>query len=303
MDTVNYLKGRQRADVNVVKEISVPSPPLLTQRKIAAILSAYDDLIENNTQRIQILEEMAQTLYRHWFVDYKFPGHEDVQIVDSALSAKPKGWDIVTLETVCDLVTDGAHRSPLTINGNGFPMASVKDMTPWEININTCRTISEDDYHNLVKANCKPLVGDVLIAKDGSYLKYIFVNQTEQDLVLLSSIAILRPNFLIQPHILSLYLKTPHVKARMSGYVSGVAIPRIVLKDFRQFPIVLPPKNIQDEFGYMVTPLFDLIYVLLKKNSILKAARDQLLPKLISGELDVSDRLGGKNGNNLSLPS
>jgi type I restriction enzyme, S subunit len=85
--------------------------------------------------------------------------------------------------------------------------------------------------------------------------------------------------------------------------VSGVAIPRIVLKDFRQFPIVLPPKNIQDEFGYMVTPLFDLIYVLLKKNSILKAARDQLLPKLISGELDVSDRLGGKNGNNLSLPS
>jgi hypothetical protein len=159
--------------LEAIRNFTFTLPPLPTQRKIAAILSAYDDLIENNTRRIQILEEIAQAIYRHWFVDYQFPGYEDVQIVDSALSAKPKGWDIVTLETVCDLVTDGAHRSPLTINGNGFPMASVKDMTPWEININTCRTISEDDYHNLVKANCKPLVGDVLIAKDGSYLKYI----------------------------------------------------------------------------------------------------------------------------------
>ena len=76
---------------------------ILIQRKIAAILSAYDDLIENNTRRIKILEEMAQALYREWFVNFRFPGHEKVQMVDSPLGMIPEGWEIKKLGTIADI--------------------------------------------------------------------------------------------------------------------------------------------------------------------------------------------------------
>ena len=88
---------------------SCPLPPLPTQRKIAAILSAYDDLIENNNRRIKILEEMAQRIYREWFVDFRYPGHESVPLVDSELGPIPEGW---TVRRLCD-VADGHYRASI----------------------------------------------------------------------------------------------------------------------------------------------------------------------------------------------
>ena len=76
-----------------LQAFEVRVPPLPTQRKIASILSAYDDLIENNTRRIAILEEMAQAIYREWFVNFRFPGHENVKLVDSPLGQIPEGWE------------------------------------------------------------------------------------------------------------------------------------------------------------------------------------------------------------------
>ncbi len=86
-----------RMAIALLKELEIPFPPFATQRRIAAILSAYDDLIENNTQRIRILEEMAQALYREWFVHFRFLGHEDVPLVESALGPIPQGWAVVPL--------------------------------------------------------------------------------------------------------------------------------------------------------------------------------------------------------------
>ncbi len=85
----------QDADLDIrvrhSSRLAIPIPPLSTQRKIAAILSAYDDLIENNNRRIKILEEMAQRIYREWFVDFRYPGHENVPLVDSELGPIPEG--------------------------------------------------------------------------------------------------------------------------------------------------------------------------------------------------------------------
>jgi type I restriction enzyme S subunit len=109
-------------------------------------------------------------------------------------------------------------------------------MRDWALDEDSCRRIAESDYHILVRNDCKPLVNDVLIAKDGSYLKHAFVVEEEKELVILSSIAILRPNLeQIFPHILCMYLRQPEVRSRLSGYVSGVALPRIILKDFAKF--------------------------------------------------------------------
>lgn len=125
---------------NDLATFSIPYPPYRT--KIVAILRAYDDLIENNTQRIKILEEMAQALYREWFVKFRFPGHEKVRMVESEMGMVPEGWEVKKLEDVCLRITDGSHWSPTTVN-EGYPMASVKDMNEWGFEISQCRKIAK----------------------------------------------------------------------------------------------------------------------------------------------------------------
>ena len=82
-------------------------PAAQTQRKIAAILSAYDDLIENNNRRIKLLEEMAQRIYREWFVDFRYPGHESVPLVESELGPIPEGWKVAALSSLTEVITRG----------------------------------------------------------------------------------------------------------------------------------------------------------------------------------------------------
>ncbi|MCO7554717.1 restriction endonuclease subunit S [Metapseudomonas otitidis] len=261
---------------------------LSTQSQVVSILSAYDDLIENNTRRIEILEEIARRLYEEWFVQFRFPGREGVEFKESEFGLIPEGWSVVKLEEICDLITDGAHKSPPTAE-TGMPMASVKDMHDWGIDVSKCRKISQPDYDALVRNNCKPMVGDVLVAKDGSYLKHIFSVEKDQDLVLLSSIAILRPTNKSVSDLLVCLLRHPETIARMKGCVSGVAIPRIILKDFRKFQVVLPNQGLQEAWLAIASPLMRLCRKLVDKNANLRAQRDLLLPKLISGEIDVSD--------------
>ncbi len=271
-----------------IADVKIRIPPLPVQQRIAGILSAYDELMENGQRRIRLLEAMARALYREWFVHFRFPGHKKLPRVASPLGAIPSGWEVKPLEAVCSLITDGAHHSPASV-AEGYPMASVKDMHEWGIYIDSCRRISGDEYKNLVRNNCKPLKNDVLIAKDGSYLKHTFVVGEEQDLVILSSIAILRPNSDIRPNYLSFTLREPTTKARMTGFVSGVAIPRIVLKDFRKFQILVPPAHIQAAGSKHVDPQVELCRSLISQNQNLRRTRDLLLPRLLSGQVSLNE--------------
>jgi len=128
-------------------------------------------------------------------------------------------------------------------------MASMKDMEDWQLNLASCRKITQEDFDSLVRAGCKPEVGDVLVAKDGAnYLKYVLVFAEPIDVVLLSSIAILRPNERILPYLLRFTLSDPSTKARLANRVSGVAIPRIIVRDFASFEIVIPARSLQDQW-------------------------------------------------------
>lgn len=270
----------------LLKSMEIELPPIPVQRRIAGILSAYDELIENSQRRIKILESMARALYREWFVHFRFPGHESVPRVPSPLGKIPEGWEVKPLAKVCSRITDGSHSSPKSVE-NGYPMASVKDMHDWGINIEGCRRIAIHDYEELVRNDCKPLKNDILIAKDGSYLKHTFVVGEEQDLVILSSIAMLRPNEAIRPNYLCFALQDPATKARMRGIVSGVAIPRIVLKDFRNFQILVPSKAAQEEWAQIVDPLVESCRKLVAQINNFRRTRDLLLPRLLSGQIDV----------------
>lgn len=277
------VAGAQRnLSLGIIKRFEIPAPELEVQKRIASVLSAYDDLIENNQRRIALLEKATRLLYREWFVHFRFPGHEHVKIVNGV----PEGWEIVSMEDVCTRITDGSHSSPKSVD-DGYPMASVKDMHDWGIDTINCRQISHDDYEKLVRADCKPLLNDVLIAKDGSYLKHCFVVQEEIDLVILSSIAILRPNNRIDPHLLNFILRDPMTKERMKGYVSGAALPRIILKEFRNFKILLPNDEAQRLWADNAHPIAKQCETLIRTNHQLAKARDLLLPRLMDGRLEV----------------
>jgi type I restriction enzyme, S subunit len=275
--------------LEMIRSLPLRFPALNVQRRIAEILSAYDGLIENNTRRIKILEEMAQMIYREWFVSIRFPGHDQVRTVQSHVGRIPAGWTSEPLENLCLRITDGSHWSPTTI-GSTYRMASSKDMRRWGLDLSECRTISKEDYESLVRNDCRPLAGDVLITKDGAnYLKYCFAVEKDLDVVLLSSVAMLRPREQSLSTYLSFHLRDPEVKARLSGRVSGAAIPRIVLTDFRHFRIMLPDLAIVRNFHDFVDPIVKLCCRLTESNQTLRTTRDLLLPKLISGEVSMEN--------------
>jgi type I restriction enzyme S subunit len=162
-------------------------------------------------------------------------------------------------------------------------------MRPWGFEFTESRSISQADFDDLVRNNCRPLPGDILIAKDGANLnKHTFLIEDDIDGVILSSIAILRPASSFEKEFLVAALKSDDVSRRIKNSRSGAAIPRIILKDFRRLPLLLPPHDLRARFENVATPIHKLCRALSRSNSNLRAQRDLLLPKLISGELEVS---------------
>lgn len=155
---------------------------------------------------------------------------------------------IARLEEICSLITDGSHFSPED-EGVGYPMFSVKDMTPNGFNISGCKKIGEEAYKKLVANGCKPLNDDVVVAKDGSYLKTAFVIKGNPEIALLSSIAILRPKIdLVVPEYLSYFLKSDAVYRTVSlNYITGTALKRIILKGIRKIEVDLPDIGEQEQ--------------------------------------------------------
>ena len=148
---------------------------------------------------------------------------------------------MLTLNDVCTLITDGSHFSPED-EGTGYPMLSVKDMCDDHFDIINCKYVGEEAFQRLASNGCRPQVNDVVVAKDGSFLKTAFTVKEDQDIALLSSIAILRPKLdLIVPDYLSYYLKSPSIYRTVSlNYISGTALKRIILKGLRKIPMEVP---------------------------------------------------------------
>ena len=259
-------------------DCAIELPPLPTQRKIAAVLGALDDKIENNRKICANLEAQAQALFKSWFVDFEPFGGK-----------MPSGWKMGRLGDVCVKITDGSHSSPKGVVDGTYPMLSVKDMGEYDFEYLDCKRISRDDYSLMLANGCVPAKDDIVVAKDGSYLKSIFIINEDKEQAVLSSIAIFRPDATrIAPEYLLWYLKSPETICRIkSTCVTGSGVPRIVLKDFRSIEIILPCiSDIQfpiEVFRSIRRSLDEKV----KESRALAATRDALLPKLMSGEIDV----------------
>lgn len=182
-------------------------------------------------------------------------------------------WQTLTLVDVCSVITDGAHQSPKTV-ASGKPMASVKDLTRFGVDLSDARHIAPEDFENLAKQGCRPQVGDVLIAKDGnSALDTVCTVDKPLDAVLLSSVAILRPNpDVLDSNFLKFYLSSPDTVAYLkSNFISGAAIPRVVLRDFKRAEILLPNLEAQKRISAVLQTIDDKIDLNRRINQTLEA--------------------------------
>ena len=186
-------------------------------------------------------------------------------------------WKKTRLGEITLKIPDGSHHSPKEFKG-GIPMFSVKDMREYGFIYNGAKTISNDDYQRLIKSGCQPEVDDILIAKDGSVLKHVFRVKSKPDYVILSSIAIIRPNqSIVEPSFLVYVIKEPSTNELiLNNFVGGSGVPRIVLKDFKRVDLKLPPLPKQKAIAEVLSSLDDKIDLLHCQNKTLEQMAETL---------------------------
>lgn len=169
-------------------------------------------------------------------------------------------WKEYKLKDVCIKITDGSHYSPKATE-LGYPMLSVKDMQEFGFSYTNCKYITEQDFVKMQQNDCVPLENDILVAKDGSYLKHIFICKKNKQEAILSSIALFRPNTkIINPNFLCYLLKSPNIYNYIKlNCVSGSALPRIILKDFKNITIGIPPLETQQKIAKVLSAIDDKI--------------------------------------------
>jgi type I restriction enzyme, S subunit len=259
-----------------VESLEIPNLPVEHQRRIAAVLSAYDDLTENNTRRIQILEEMARRIYEEWFVRFRFPGHENVRMVESELGLIPDDWKAQGLYDISELTYGFPFKSKLFKSNRG------------SIGIVRIRDIRTDKASAYTDEPCdqKYLLsdGDLLIGMDGEFHMGRWAGGKA---ALNQRVVMLRPKGNLSKYFLFLLIENPikHLEAT----IVGTTVAHLSAKDLRSMKLITP----NDDILKVVSPLFDCLFkqeiALKKKNEVLRRTRDLLLPKLISGEIDVSN--------------
>jgi type I restriction enzyme S subunit len=273
--------GRQRADLDVVKDVEVPAPPLPVQRKIAAVLSAYDNLIEVNTRRIRILEEMAQAVYHEWFGSVDSRG-EAVSL--------PDGWEVKTFSDVCNQIIDGDWIETKDQGGDNYRLLQVSNIGLGEfVETGNFRYITQETFERL---NCQEIVpGDILVSRMPTPIgRGWLVTEMPWRMITAVDVAIIRPNpELLNPYYCVYWLNSPETLARSEMNASGTTRPRITRRVLSGFDLIVPPIELQNEFGKIAGNSYEMQTVLRRQNTNLRRTRDLLLPRLVGGKIDVSE--------------
>ena len=283
-DTVTS-KGTKmpRGNKNAIMKYLVPKIELQTQKKIASILSAYDSLIENNTKRIKLLEQMAENLYKEWFVRFRFPGHENVEMENGL----PKGWKNIHVKDLAQLKSGYAFKSEWFVD-EGESVAKIKDIG--EI------LMDMSDFSHVEKKNCAKaqkfilLEGDLTIALTGATIGkisivpkhkgHIYTNQR------LGKFFIGEKPIERLPFLYCLFKQETMVSNIVNLSNSSSAQPNISPEQIENIKFCGDIKVI-DNFNKICKSLFSTILSIHSQNSILTRQRDLLLPRLMSGKLEV----------------
>lgn len=258
---VNHAVGSTMLNLNtsILSAVPVDIPEIEIQRKIVSILAAYDELIENNQKQIKLLEEAAQRLYKEWFVDLRFPGHEDIAIVDGV----PIEWNKGTLGNIA-VFKRGKTITKAQVQEGGVPVVA--------------GGLEPAYYHN--KANTVAPV----ITVSGSGANAGFSRLYNVDVFASDCSFADRET---TPYLFFAYCFLKDNKASLDALQKGAAQPHVYAKDINALELAIPTEDKLKDFCDLVSSYFEKIKVLQKQIEILSQARDRLLPKLMNGEIEV----------------
>jgi len=281
----NQAVGATMPNLNtgILRSVPVRFPPLAIQRRIAGILSAYDELIENSQRRIKILEAMARALYREWFVHFRFPGHESVPRVPSPLGEIPQGWEVVPFTDVADVLSGGTPKTDVGQYWNGeIPFFTPRDAP-------TCFYVEDTDKHvtelGLSKCASELFPPDtVFITARGTVGKVALpsvpmaMNQ--------SCYALCGKAGIPQRYLFLLTLQQVDYLKTNTG---GATFDTIIVDTFRRMQVVRPARDVIARFAGEVDATMGQVKTLQRQTQNLRRTRDLLLPRLLSGQIDVAN--------------
>ena len=257
-------------------EIEFPKPSFQEQRRIAGILSTYDDLIDNNRRRIALLEEAARLLYRQWFVHLHFPGHEHVKIIDGL----PEGWGWRTLGDIAETNKESYRAKELPDEINYIDISSVAQ---GRVVSKTRIPASEAPG----RARRKIRDGDTIWSNVRPNLRaYALMLEPEEFDVVSTGFTVLTATR-VPSTWLYMFVTTDNFVGHLVNHATGVGYPAIRPDDFERAALPLPPRVLLDHFHEAAEPNFRLICKLDQQNQKLAQARDLLLPRLMNGEITV----------------
>ena len=262
----------------------LPDPP--TQRRIAAILSAFDELIEINERRIEVLEDLARSLYREWFVRFRFPGHNDVTFVDSELGSIPEAWRVRPTREVLSPVGGG---TPSKKRDEYWDGGQIAWFTPSDLTKSGSRYVGES------KSRITPLglsSSGARLFPAGSVL--MTSRATLGVLGIATTDATCNQGFIVIPPVDGIpaefiYEWLAIRKSQLESIATGATFKEITKTAFTRFPFLLPAREVLARFKDRIVPVGEQLHVCEEHNRRLAATRDLLLPRLVTGRLDISD--------------
>ncbi|NEQ71090.1 MAG: restriction endonuclease subunit S [Symploca sp. SIO2D2] len=249
-----------------LRKVKIPYFSLLNQQKIASILSAYDDLIENNNRRIEILEEMARSLYREWFVKFRFPGHEQVKLVDSDLGLIPEGWEVVYLGNVVYFKTGKLNANAAKIDGD-YPFF-------------TCS-------QEILKTNTYSFDTECVLLAGNNANGVFHINYFNGKFDVYQRTYVIRTINESKVTNKFLFFCIRDKLEQLKSLSTGAATKFLTLTILKNLKVFISEEILQSKFSILISPIFQQIEILNQENINLRKQRDLLLPKLISGEIDV----------------
>jgi len=283
IDIKPYVTGAAQPKLSQanLRIIQLSLPPLPIQRRIAGILSAYDDLIENSQRRIKILEEMARRLYREWFVYFRFPGHEDCRLVESPLGEIPEGWEVKSFTEIADVLSGGTPKTDVPQYWDGeIPFFTPRDAPD-------CFYLQDTDKHisDIGLSKCASALypsDTVFITARGTVGKVVL---PAVNMAMNQSCYALRAKGGVPQRFL--FLMTLQQVDYLKTNTGGATFDTIVVDTFRRMEVVSPTQVIASQFSELIDPVFEQVNTLQRQLQNLRRTRDLLLPRLLSGQIDV----------------
>jgi type I restriction enzyme S subunit len=270
-----------------LKQLKIQVPPFATQKKIADILSAYDDLIENNQKQIKLLEEAAQRLYKQWFIDLRFPDHETTKIVDGL----PEGWRNVTLGDVYGKIESGSRPKggiDSSIRDGIVSVGAENVIGLGQYNYSSEKLVSHEFYENSKRGKVEDR--DILVYKDGAYIgrTSLFQDEFPRKVMMVNEhVFLLNAKNPLYQYYLFFTLNRQEYFDKMQKLNKNSAQPGINQDALKSLVIIWPSDEIVMKFDNFVAPMVKKIFALAKQNYELSQSRDRLLPKLMNGELEM----------------